>query len=121
VATNVYDSKGELGKVTPYGAYDVAANTGRVSVGSDHDTGQFAVESIRRWWDKVGALAYPKADRLLITADGGGSTVTGCDCGSVNWPNWQGETGLAITVCHFPPGTSKWNKIEHRPESRRLP
>ena len=78
VATNVYDLKGELGKVTPYGVYDPAANTGWVSVGSDHDTGQFALESIRRWWDKLGRLAYPEATTLeattlLITADGGGS------------------------------------------------
>src|SRR5665811_2060590 len=73
--TNVYDFKGELGKVTPYGVYDMAANTGWVSVGSDHDTGQFAVESIRSWWDKVGRLAYPTADRLLITADGGGDSA----------------------------------------------
>ena len=72
VQTNVYDFKGELGKVTPYGVYDMAANTGWVSAGSDHDTGQFAVESIRRWWDHVGRPAYPEADRLLITADGPG-------------------------------------------------
>jgi hypothetical protein len=75
VQTNIYDFKGELGKVTPHGVYDMAANTGWVSVGSDHDTGQFAVESIRRWWDKVGRLSYPTADRLLITADGGGDSA----------------------------------------------
>ena len=71
--TNVYDFKGELGKVTAYGVYDMAANTGWVSVGSDHDTGQFAVESIRRWWEDVGRPAYQEADRLLMTADSGGS------------------------------------------------
>jgi Rhodopirellula transposase DDE domain len=114
VATNVYDFKGELGKVTPYGVYDVAANTGWVSVGSDHDTGQFAVESIRRWWDKVGALAYPKADRLLITADGGGSNGYRLRLWKRELAELATQTGLAITVCHFPPGTSKWNKIEHR-------
>jgi Rhodopirellula transposase DDE domain len=92
----------------------MVAGTGWVSVGSDHDTGAFAVESIRRWWDKVGRPAYPQADRLLITADGGGSN------GDRLRP-WKRElvevatlTGLAITVCHFPPGTSTWNKIEHR-------
>jgi hypothetical protein len=112
VATNVYDFKGD--KVTPYGGYDMAANTGWVSVGSDHDTGQFAVESIRRWWDKVGALAYPQADRLLITADGGGSNGYRLRLWKRELAELATQTGLAITVCHFPPGTSKWNKIEHR-------
>jgi hypothetical protein len=114
VATNVYDFKGELGKVTPYGVYDMAANTGWVSVGSDHDTGAFAVESIRRWWDKVGALAYPQADRLLITADGGGSNGYRLRLWKRELAELATQTGLSITVCHFPPGTSKWNKIEHR-------
>jgi len=114
VATNVYDFKGELGKVTPYGVYDMAANTGWVSVGSDHDTGQFAVESIRRWWDKVGALAYPQADRLLITADGGGSNGYRLRLWKRELVELATQTGLTITVAHFPPGTSKWNKIEHR-------
>jgi len=114
VATNVYDFKGELGKVTPYGVYDMAANTGWVSVGSDHDTGAFAVESIRRWWDKVGALAYPQADRLLITADGGGSNGYRLRLWKRELAELATQSGLAITVCHFPPGTSKWNKIEHR-------
>ena len=114
VATNVYDFKGELGKVTPYGVYDMAANTGWVSVGSDHDTGAFAVESIRRWWDKVGALAYPQADRLLITADGGGSNGYRLRLWKRELAELATQTGLAITVAHFPPGTSKWNKIEHR-------
>jgi Rhodopirellula transposase DDE domain len=114
VATNVYDFKGELGKVTPYGVYDVAANTGWVSVGSDHDTGAFAVESIRRWWERVGALAYPQADRLLITADGGGSNGYRLRLWKRELAELATQTGLSITVCHFPPGTSKWNKIEHR-------
>jgi Rhodopirellula transposase DDE domain len=114
VATNVYDFKGELGKVTPYGVYDMAANTGWVSVGSDHDTGAFAVESIRRWWDKVGALAYPQADRLLITADGGGSNGYRLRLWKRELAELATQTGLSITVAHFPPGTSKWNKIEHR-------
>ena len=114
MATNVYDFKGELGKVTPYGVYDMAANTGWVSVGSDHDTGQFAVESIRRWWDKVGALAYPQADRLLITADGGGSNGYRLRLWKRELAELATQTGLSITVAHFPPGTSKWIKIEHR-------
>ena len=114
VQTNVYDFKGELGKVTPYGVYDMAANTGWVSVGSDHDPGQFAVESIRRWWDHVGRPAYPEADRLLITADGGGSNGYRLRLWKRELADLATQTGLAITVCHFPPGTSKWNKIEHR-------
>jgi len=114
VSTNVYDFRGELGKVTPYGVYDLAANTGWVSVGSDHDTGQFAVESIRRWWDKVGAPAYPNADRLLITADGGGSNGYRLRLWKRELAELATQTGLVITVAHFPPGTSKWNKIEHR-------
>jgi hypothetical protein len=112
--TNVYDFKGELGKVTPYGVYDMAANTGWVSVGSDHDTGQFAVESIRRWWEHVGRPAYPEADRLLITADGGGSNGSRLRLWKRELADLATQTDLAITVCHFPPGTSKWNKIEHR-------
>ena len=112
--TNVYDFKGELGKVTPYGVYDMAANTGWVSVGSDHDAGQFAVESIRRWWEHVGRHAYPEADRLLITADGGGSNGYRLRLWKRELADLATQTGLTITVCHFPPGTSKWNKIEHR-------
>ena len=114
VQTNVYDFKGELGKVTPYGVYDMAANTGWVSVGSDHDTGQFAVESIRRWWEHVGTHAYPEAHRLLITADGGGSNGYRLRLWKRELADLATQTGLAITACHFPPGTSKWNKIEHR-------
>ncbi len=114
VQVNVYDFKGELGKVTPYGVYDMAANTGWVSVGSDHDTGAFAVESIRRWWDNVGRPAYPNADRLLITADGGGSNGYRLRLWKRELAQLATQTGLTITVAHFPPGTSKWNKIEHR-------
>ena len=101
-------------KAVPYGIYDLAANTGWVSVGSDHDTGQFAVESIRRWWEHVGRPAYPAADRLLITADGGGSNGYRLRLWKRELADLATQTGLAITVCHFPPGTSKWNKIEHR-------
>jgi Rhodopirellula transposase DDE domain len=89
----------------------MAANTGWVSVGSDHDTGAFAVESIRRWWDKVGAPAYPQADRLLITADGGGSNGYRLRLWKRELAELATQTGLAITVAHFPPGTSKWNKL----------
>ncbi len=85
-----------------------------MSVGSDHVTGQFAVESIRRWWDKIGALAYPDADRLLITADGGGSNGYRLRLWKTELAALSDQTRLQITVCHFPPGTSKWNKIEHR-------
>ena len=104
----------ELGKVSPYGVYDLARNKGWVSVGVSHDTGEFAVASIRAWWQHMGQKAYPNARTLLITADGGGSN------GSRNrlW-KWElqklaNRIGLAISVCHLPPGTSKWNKIEHR-------
>jgi len=104
----------ETGHAIPYGIYDVAANTGFVSVGTDHNTAALAVESIRRWWNLIGKDAYPAAARLLVTCDAGGSN---------GWRNraWKAgiaalaqETGLEITVCHFPPGTSKWNQIEHR-------
>jgi hypothetical protein len=104
----------KLGKVTPYGIYDVAASTGFVNVGTDHDTAAFAVESIRRWWQAAGQDAYPGAGRLLITADAGGSNGYRCRAWKTGLAALSRETGLAITVCHFPPGTSKWNKIEHR-------
>ena len=111
--TNTYDFIGELGKAVPYGVYDVAANAGWVNVGTDADTGEFAVESIRRWWAKIGVIAYPEATRLLITAD-----VAGPTCRLRLWRTQLAqpatETGLEITVVHLPPGTSKWNKIEHR-------
>jgi transposase len=103
-----------LGKVIPDGVYDEATTTGWVSVGVDHDTAEFAVETIRRWWRHMGSKAYPRAKRLLITADGGGSNGSRCRLWKVKWQRLADETGLRIAVCHFPPGTSKWNKIEHR-------
>jgi hypothetical protein len=104
----------ELGKVAPYGVYDIAANQGWVSVGIDADTGAFAVESIRRWWQKLGQARYPKATRLTITADCGGSNGAKVRLWKRELQRFANETGLAITVTHLPPGTSKWNKIEHR-------
>jgi len=104
----------ELGRVTPYGVYDLAANAGWVSVGIDHDTAAFAVATIRRWWAQTGHARYPQAHRLLITADGGGSNGSRTRLWKRELQQWADETGLAITVCHYPPGTSKWNKIEHR-------
>src|SRR5271165_3643566 len=112
---NVYDFiDKERGKVTPYGVYDVGANTGWVSVGTDHDTAAFAVQTIRTWWQKAGQPAYPDARRLLITADGGGSNGYRTRLWKTELAAFAAETGLQITVCHLPPGTSKWNKIEHR-------
>ena len=112
---NVYDFiDKERGKVTPYGVYDVGANTGWVSVGTDHDTAAFAVQTIRTWWQKAGRPAYPAATRLLICADGGGSNGYRTRLWKTELSALAAETGLEITVCHFPPGTSKWNKIEHR-------
>jgi hypothetical protein len=104
----------ELGKVIPYGVYDRAANTGWVSVGVDHDTAEFAVETLRRWWHHMGHEAYPQATRLLITADGGGSNGSRCRLWKVELQKLADELGLQLSVCHFPPGTSKWNKSEHR-------
>jgi Rhodopirellula transposase DDE domain len=104
----------KLGKAIPYGVYDLAANTGWVSVGVDHDTAEFAVETLRRWWRHMGRPMYPGATQLLITADGGGSNGSRCRLWKVKLQELADETGLRITVCHFPPGTSKWNKIEHR-------
>ena len=104
----------ELGKAIPYGIYDLAANTGWVNVGTDHDTAAFAVESIRRWWNDAGRAAYPDARRLLITADSGGSNSSRTRAWKHELAALALETGLEITACHFPPGTSKWNKIEHR-------
>ena len=114
VASNTYDFIGEAGKAIPYGVYDVGANTGWVNVGTDHDTAEFAVESIRRWWNITGRLLYPAADKLLITADGGGSNGARLRLWKTELAELAAETGLEITVCHLPPGTSKWNKIEHR-------
>jgi transposase len=104
----------ELGRVTPYGVYDVAANTGWVSVGIDHDTAAFAVASIQRWWQAVGQARYGQVGRLLITADGGGSNGSRVRLWKWELQRLADATGLRISVCHFPPGTSKWNKIEHR-------
>jgi hypothetical protein len=112
--TNTYDFIGELGKAVPYGVYDVGANAGWVNVGTDADTGAFAVESIRRWWVKIGRPYYPKAATLLITADGGGSNGARLRLWKTHLARLAAETGLQIAVCHLPPGTSKWNKIEHR-------
>lgn len=104
----------ELGKVAPYGIFDPTQNTGWVNVGTDHDTATFAVESIRRWWYTMGRETYPQADRLLITADSGGSNGYRIRLWKTELQRFADETGLNISVCHLPPGTSKWNKIEHR-------
>jgi transposase len=104
----------DKGKVAPYGVYDLGRNAGWVSVGVDHDTAEFAVESIRRWWRWMARRSYPKARRLLITADSGGSNGSRVRLWKWELQQLADETGLAISVCHFPPGTSKWNKIEHR-------
>ncbi len=104
----------ENGKVAPYGVYDLGRNTGWVSVGVDHDTAEFAVESIRRWWRWMGSRSYPKATRLLITADSGGSNGARVRLWKWELQQLADEIGLEISVSHFPPGTSKWNKIEHR-------
>jgi len=104
----------EVGKAVPYGVYDIAANEGFVVVGDDGDTAAFAVASIRRWWDQVGRAAYPGATRLLITADAGGSNGYRTRLWKLELSRLAAEAGLEITVCHFPPGTSKWNKVEHR-------
>jgi len=114
----VYDFIGEQGKVTPYGIYDLVRNEAWVSVGIDHDTSEFAVQSIRGWWKTMGKIAYPNATRLLITADGGGSNGSRMRLWKFELQRLANETGLEIEVCHFPPGTSKWNKIEHRLFSR---
>ena len=112
---NVYDFlDGDLGKAIPYGVYDLAANIGWVAVGTDHDTAAFAVATIARWWDAVGKPAYPDATKLLITADGGGSNGYRTRQWKTELAALAARTGLQITVYHLPPGTSKWNKIEHR-------
>lgn len=104
----------ELGKANPYGVYDLVHNNGWVSVGTDHDTSAFAVATIRRWWESMGREAYPEATELLITADGGGSNGSRVRLWKLELKKFAEETGLRVSVCHFPPGTSKWNKIEHR-------
>jgi hypothetical protein len=103
-----------LGKAIPYGVYDLVNNQGWVSVGIDHDTARFAAASIRRWWYEMGQGRFPKAGELLITADGGGSNGTRNRLWKVSLQDLAGELGLRLVVCHFPPGTSKWNRIEHR-------
>lgn len=104
----------ELGKAIPYGIYDVGADAGWVSVGSDHDTAAFAVQTLRGWWRQVGQRAYPKAKRLLVCADAGGSNGYRSRLWKLELGRFAAEAGLRISVCHFPPGTSKWNTIEHR-------
>jgi hypothetical protein len=111
----VYDFEiPELGKVAPYGVYDQTRNIGWVNVGTDHDTATFAVESIRKWWLTMGREAYSNAKHLLVTADGGGSNGARVRLWKIELQKLANETGLVISVSHFPPGTSKWNKIEHR-------
>jgi transposase len=104
----------ELGHAAPYGVYDVTQNAGWVSVGVDHDTAAFAAQSIRRWWESMGAVAYPKARKLLITADSGGSNGARVRLWKLELQKLADQTGLEVSICHLPPGTSKWNKIEHR-------
>lgn len=104
----------ELGKAVPYGVYDIHGNAAGVSVGISHDTAEFAVGAIRRWWDKLGRKRYGGAQRLLVTADSGGSNSSRGRLWKVELQKWADETGLIIEVSHYPPGTSKWNKIEHR-------
>lgn len=112
---NVHDFVDKnLGKAIPYGVYDIAANTGCVSVGIDNDTAQFSVNSIRRWLDLMGRERYPEMNQLMITADGGGSNGSRVRLFKVELQKLADETGLTLKVCHYPPGTSKWNKIEHR-------
>lgn len=104
----------EVPKAIPYGVYDLGANEGWVSVGDDHDTATFAVNAIRRWWQTMGSQRYPDALRLMVTADAGGSNSYRSRLYKVELARLAAETGLEITVCHYPPGTSKWNKVEHR-------
>ncbi len=112
---NVYDFVDkQLGKGIPYGVYDTANNEAWVSVGIDHDTASFAVESIRRWWYSMGQDSYLDATKLLITADSGGSNGSRLRLWKLELQNLADELGMALSVCHLPPGTSKWNKIEHR-------
>jgi hypothetical protein len=113
VRTHDFKDK-DLGKVVPHGVYDVFRNEGWVSVGIDHDTSEFALASIRAWWKRMGSPAYPQASELLITADAGGSNDHRRRTWKLELQKLADDTGLRISVCHFPPGTSKWNKIEHR-------
>jgi len=112
---NVYDYRSLAdGKAVPYGIYDLVQNKGFVNVGIDHETAEFAVESIRRWWRSIGSALYPTSKELLIIADGGGSNGARNRLWKIQLQQFATETGLSITVCHLPPATSKWNKIEHR-------
>ncbi len=115
---NVHDfadrGLGEFAKAIPYGVYDLGSDEGWVSVGDSEDTGEFAVESIRRWWNTMGKSRFPHATKLLITADAGGSNGYRVRAWKWHLAKLAAETGLEVTVCHYPPGTSKWNKIEHR-------
>lgn len=114
-AVNVYDFPNlSRGKALPYGVYDLRQNTGWVTVGTDHDTAVFAVASIRQWWETMGRATYPQATQLLITADGGGSNSSRTHLWKWELQRWADQSGLTLQVCHFPPGTSKWNQIEHR-------
>lgn len=111
---NVHDFVGEHGKVAPYGVYDLHKNEAWVSVGISHDTAEFAVETVRTWWREMGSAAYPHATSLTITADGGGSNGYRLRLWKLELQRLADELGFPVTVCHLPPGTSKWNKIEHR-------
>jgi len=114
-AVNVYEYRSLAdGKAVPYGIYDLVHNSGFVNVGIDHETAEFAVESIRRWWQSMGSKLYPTSEELLMVADGGGSNGVRNRLWKQQLQRLANETGLAITVCHLPPATSKWNKIEHR-------
>jgi len=104
----------ELGKAVPYGVYDITKNQGWVTVGTDHDTSDFAIDTIWTWWKRMGRYAYPDSSELLILADGGGSNGSRSRLWKIGVQRLSNKTGLKVTVCHFPPGTSKWNKIEHR-------
>jgi len=114
VKVNGHDFPAGVPKAIPYGVYDVGADAGFVSVGVDHDTAPFAVNAVRTWWQRVGRVRYPHARRLMLTADGGGSNGHRLRAWKVELGRLAAEIGLDITVCHFPPGTSKWNKVEHR-------
>jgi hypothetical protein len=112
---NVYDFRTQaLGRAVPYGVYDVTANRGWVGVGMDHDTAEFAVGTLRRWWRQMGQGYYPEAKEILIVADGGGSNGSRARLWKTELQRFADDTGLTVSVCHLPPGTSKWNKIEHR-------
>jgi hypothetical protein len=115
IEVNVHDFPDpNVGKAVPYGTFDLGRNEGYVNVGINHDTGEFAVASIKRWWERLGKNRYPKTKKILITADAGGSNGYRLRLWKKELQEFADQTGLAITVCHFPPGTSKWNKIEHR-------